>query len=224
MTPVVRCLCLALCACLPGPVNAGAQDAPREQRISTGELREQVRRRPQGVVVPVEITKQGGRVVLQTADSAVNVSNAGAVAQQVRQVPIQAAVGAGPGDSVELQNVQLQATKRWNDLAPTQRAKYRRVDAAQRRMSNIAVTALGANATEAGATGPLCAPGTPGTPGAVFTMPKPGFGCASSRSNCPITPSARWRARVKGVVPAAKAMGMPYCVYPYPPAAPRWGG
>ena len=149
MTPVVRCLCLALCACLPGPVNAWAQDAPREQRISTGELREQVRRRPQGVVVPVEITKHGDRVVLQTADSAVTVSNAGAVAQQVRQVPIQAAVGAGPGDSVELQNVQLQATKRWNDLAPTQRAKYRRVDAAQRRMSNIAVTALGANATEA---------------------------------------------------------------------------
>ena len=134
--------------CLSLPTAASAQDAPREQRISTSELREQVRRRPQGVVVPVEITKQGGKVVLQTADSAVAVSNADAVAQQVRQVPVQAAVIDGPGDSVQLQNVQLQATKRWNDLAPAQRAKYRNVDVAQRRMSSIAETALGADATD----------------------------------------------------------------------------
>ena len=140
---------LILFLCLPLPMAALGQDAPREQRISTGELREQVRRRPQGVVVPVEITKQGGKVVLQTADSAVTVSNADAVAQQVRQMPVQAAVIDGPGDSVQLQNVQLQATKRWNDLAPAQRAKYRNVDVAQRRMSNIAETALGADATEA---------------------------------------------------------------------------
>lgn len=64
---------LALFLCCMPPFTALAQDAPREQRISTGELREQVRRRPQGVVVPVEITKQGGKVVLQTADSAVAV-------------------------------------------------------------------------------------------------------------------------------------------------------
>jgi len=139
---------LALFLSCTWPLVALAQDAPREQRISTSELREQVRRRPQGVVVPVEITKQGGKVVLQTADSAVVVSNADAVAQKVRQVPVQAAVIDGPGDSVQLQNVQLQATKRWNDLAPAQRAKYRNVDAAQRRMSNIAETALGAQATE----------------------------------------------------------------------------
>ena len=131
------------------PVASGAQDAPREQRISTRELREQVRQRPQGVVVPVEITKQGNRVVLQTADSAVSVSNASVVGQQVRQVPVQAALIDGPGDTVQLQDVQLQATKRWNDLAPAQRAKYRNVDTAQRRMSNIAETALGAEATPA---------------------------------------------------------------------------
>lgn len=131
------------------PAIGWAQDAPREQRVSTRELREQVRQRPQGVVVPVEITKQGDRVVLQTADSAVPVSNASAVGQQVRQVPILAAVIDGPGDSVQLQDVQLQATKRWNDLEPAQRAKYRNVDAAQRRMSNIAETALGAEATAA---------------------------------------------------------------------------
>ena len=140
---------LVLFLCCASPLAALAQDAPREQRISTSELREQVRRRPQGVVVPVEITKQGDKVVLQTADSAVAVSNADAVAQQVRQMPVQAAVIDGPGDSVQLQNVQLQATKRWNDLAPAQRAKYRNVDVAQRRMSSIAETALGADATEA---------------------------------------------------------------------------
>lgn len=131
------------------PMTAFAQDVPREQRISSSELREQVRRRPQGVVVPVEITKQGDKVVLQTADSSVAVSNTEAVAQQVRQVPVQAAVIEGPGDSVQLQDVQLQATKRWNDLAPAQRAKYRSVDVAQRRLSDIAETALGAEATDA---------------------------------------------------------------------------
>lgn len=136
-----------LLTCMPLTL-AAAQDVPREQRISSGELREQVRRRPQGVTVPVEITKQGDKVVLQTADSAVTVANPDAVAQAVRQMPVQAVIVDGPGDSVQLQDVQLQATKRWNDLPSAKRAQYRNVDVAQRRLSNAAESALGADATD----------------------------------------------------------------------------
>lgn len=139
----------AVCALLCGlPALAVAQDAPPEQRISTVGLREQVRLRPQGVVVPVEITKQGDKVVLQTADAAVPVANPEAVAQQMRQMPVQAVIVDGPGDSVQLQGVQLQATKRWNDLGPAKRARYRNLDAAQRRLSTAAERALRADANE----------------------------------------------------------------------------
>ena len=131
------------------PPNALAQDAPSNQRIGTDALREQLRRRPQGATVPVEITKQGKRMVLQTADSAVPVANAEAIAPQVRQMPVQALIVDGPGDSVQLQNVQLQATKRWNDLGASKRASYSNVDAAQRRLDAAAQNALAPNATNA---------------------------------------------------------------------------
>lgn len=146
--PVIT-LVLPLCCLQAWPLAASAQDAPREQRISSGSMRQQVQRRPQGVTVPAEITKRGNKVVLQTADSSVEVANPNIVAQQVRQMPVQAAIVDGPGDSVQLQNVQLQATKRWNDLPSAKRAQYRNVDTAQRRLSNVAESALGADATDA---------------------------------------------------------------------------
>jgi Trypsin-like peptidase domain len=155
-SPVVSALACAML--YAGSAWGGAQDAPREQRISSGALHEQVRRRPQGVTVPAEITKQGNKAVLQTADSTVELANPNAVAQQVRQMPVQAVIVDGPGDSVQLQDVQLQATKRWNDLGASKRwndlpsakrARYRNVDAAQRRLSNAAESALGADATDA---------------------------------------------------------------------------
>ncbi len=127
---------------------AFAQDAPKNQRISTDELKQRVRGRPQGAVVPAQITKQGSNMVLQTADSAVKVNNADYLGQQVRQMPVQAVVGAGPGDTVELKDVELQATKRWNDRSPAWRARYGKVDAAQKKLSEAAESALTAEASE----------------------------------------------------------------------------
>ena len=145
--------------------TAAAQDAPTSQRISSGALREQIRRRPQGVTVPVEITKQGDKVVLQTADGAVQVANPNVIAQQVRQMPVQAVVsdaasgapgdaaggaaGSAPDGAVQVQDVQLQASKKWNDRTSTWRAKYRRLDAAQQRLDTVAERALAPDATDA---------------------------------------------------------------------------
>lgn len=133
---------------LASPAVSQAQNAPKTQRISTGEVKKRVRAQPQGAAVPGQITKQGSNMVLQTADSSVKVSNADYLGQQVRQMPVQAVVSEGPGDSVQLENVELQATKRWNDRSPAWRARYGNVDVAQKRMSTAAETALSADATE----------------------------------------------------------------------------
>lgn len=140
---------LCALALLPITSPAMAQDAPVEQRISSGTLHERVRRKPQGVVVPVEITKQGNRTVLQTADGAVPVANPEIVAQQVRQMPVQAVVSAAPGDAVQVQDVELQASKKWNDRAPAAKARHRRLDAAQQRLDTVAERALAPDATDA---------------------------------------------------------------------------
>lgn len=137
-------LLLAVASAAP----ASAQDAPKSQRISTDELKQRVRARPQGAAVPGQITKQGDNMVLQTADSAVKVSNSNYLGQQVRQMPVQAVVGAGPDDTVELKDVELQATKRWNDRSPAWRARYGKVDAAQKKLSDAAQTALAEDASE----------------------------------------------------------------------------
>lgn len=130
------------------PAVATAQDAPRAQRISSGELQRQVQRKPQGVTVPVEISKRGNRLLLQTRDSTIAVSNPDAISANVRQMPVQAVVTQATGNSVRLQGVQLQATKRWNDLPAARRAKYRALDAQQRRVSAAADVALKPNASE----------------------------------------------------------------------------
>jgi V8-like Glu-specific endopeptidase len=127
---------------------AAAQDAPADQRISSGALREQVRRMPQGVAVPAEITRQGDRVVLQTADAAVPVTDPGILARQVRQMPVQATVRAAPGGAVQLQDVRLQASSKWQALAPATRARHRGLDAAQQRLDVAAERALAADASE----------------------------------------------------------------------------
>ncbi|MCL1634269.1 serine protease [Luteimonas sp. SX5] len=138
---------LALMLSLP-PTATQAQNAPKAQRISTGEVKQRMRAQPQGATVPAQITKQGNSMVLQTADSAVKVNNADYLGQQVRQMPVQATVTEGPGDSVEIKAVELQATKRWNDRSPAWRARYGNVDAAQKKLSGIAEKALSAEATD----------------------------------------------------------------------------
>lgn len=130
------------------PQATQAQNAPKAQRISTSEVQQRVRARPQGATVPAQITKQGNSMVLQTADSAVKVSNADYLGQSVRQMPVQAVVTAGPDDSVELKDVELQATKRWNDRSPAWRARYGNVDVAQKKLSTVAEKALSAEATQ----------------------------------------------------------------------------
>lgn len=127
-----------------------AQDAPASQRISSEALRQQVRRKPRGVTVPVEITKQGNRTVLQTADGAVTVANPDIVAQQVRQMPVQAVVSDAPGDAVQVDRLQLQASKKWNDLSSGHRARsrYKDLDAAQRRLDAVAERALAPDASD----------------------------------------------------------------------------
>jgi V8-like Glu-specific endopeptidase len=152
--PFHRALFVAAIACSSfWAATAAAQDAPASQRISSGALREQVRRKPQGVAVPVEITKQGNRTVLQTADGAVRVANPDVIAQQVRQMPVQAVVSdAGGGSSagaVRVQDMQLQASKKWNDRSAAWRTKYRRLDAAQQRLDRVAERALAPDASEA---------------------------------------------------------------------------
>lgn len=136
----------ALGMCLPS--HSPAQDIPSTQRISSDALREQVRRRPQGVAVPVEITKQGDKAVLQTADAAVPVANPEVLAQQVRQMPVQAVVRDAPGDAVEVQDVQLQASRKWSELPAAKRARYQPLDLAQRRLDAVAERALAPDATE----------------------------------------------------------------------------
>ena len=131
-----------------GPSPAFAQDAPKSQRISTDELKQRVRAKPQGAAVPAQITKQGANMVLQTADSAVKVNNADYLGQQVRQMPVQAVVAPGPGDSVELKDVELQASKRWNDRSPAWRARYGKLDSAQKKLDEAAQSALTESASE----------------------------------------------------------------------------
>jgi hypothetical protein len=141
------CAFAAVAACI-APVFA--QDIPAKQRISSGALRERVRTAPpQGVAVPVEITKQGNRVVLQTADRAVPVANPDAVAQQVRQMPVQATVKPAAGGAVEVESVELQASRKWKEVSPAWRSKYRRLDAAQQRLDTVAERALAPGATDA---------------------------------------------------------------------------
>lgn len=130
-----------------GPAHA--QDIPQSQRISTDALREQVRRRPQGAEVPVEISKRGEQVVLQTADAAVPVANPAAISRQVRQLPVQAVVTEAPAGAVRLQDVRLQATKQWEELPDAQRARFPRLDAAQRQLDAAAEKALAPESTDA---------------------------------------------------------------------------
>ena len=143
---------LALTACLAWPcppLPAAAQDAPASQRVGKDVLQERLRRRPQGIVVPAEITRQGNAAVLQTRDAAVPVANPEVIAQQVRQMPVQATVVDAPGDAVRVEEVELQASRKWNDLAPARRARHRNLDVAQRRLDNIAERALAPDASEA---------------------------------------------------------------------------
>ncbi len=122
----------ALCACAVAVSSVcvapvAAQDASPRQRISSGALRERVRTAPpEGVTVPVEISKQGNRAVLQTADRAVPVANPDVLAQQVRQMPVQATVrpappppGAGATTAVEVEALELQASRKWNERNPS---------------------------------------------------------------------------------------------------------
>ncbi|MBF6024098.1 trypsin-like serine peptidase [Lysobacter niastensis] len=134
---------------LPLPLPAFAQDPSPEQRTSTRALERELQRRPQGVTVPAEITKRGGDLVLQTADAAVPVANSEFLGQQVRQLPVEAVVSQGPDDSVNLVDVKLQATKRWESLPAGQRRRFGNVDTAQRKLSAAADTALKPDSTEA---------------------------------------------------------------------------
>ena len=139
-----------LLAALASPV-CPAQDPPPRQMISTRVLHSELRQRPQGVAVPAEISKRGGKLVLQTADAAIPVANPTAIGQDLRQLPVQVVVSetAGASDEVKIGAVKLQATERWQRLDPQQRLKYRNVDAAQRRLGVAADSALRPNATQA---------------------------------------------------------------------------
>lgn len=131
------------------PDAADAQDAPMEQRISKRGMEQKMRQQPQGASVPVEITKRGNKMVLQTADASVEVENTEYMAQQVRQLPVEAVITEGATeDSVRLSDLKLQANQRWQELPQAQRARYPRVEAAQRRLGEVSDTALGADATQ----------------------------------------------------------------------------
>ncbi len=129
-----------------------AQDVPARQRIGSDVLRERVRAAPpQGVAVPVEISKRGNTAVLQTSDATIPISNPDAIAHQVRQLPVQAVVSGAPGGAVEVRKVELRATSKWKER-PTQwraRSRYADLDAAQRRLDVIATRALAPDATDA---------------------------------------------------------------------------
>lgn len=141
---------VAMAMLLPGlPMSASAQDPSPEQRTSTRALERELQRRPQGVTVPAEITKRGAELVLQTADAAVPVANSDFLGQQVRQLPVEAVVSQGPDESVNLVDVKLQATKRWESQSTGQRRRFGSVDTAQRQLSAAADTALRADSTEA---------------------------------------------------------------------------
>ncbi|MFA6985669.1 MAG: trypsin-like peptidase domain-containing protein [Arenimonas sp.] len=144
-----RCCVVALLTTALLPFAVNAQDPPPQQRLSTSALKQQVQRRPQGVEVPAELTKQGNKLVLQTADSAVPIANAQFLSQQVRQLPVEVVVSEGPGDSVKLEEVKLQATKRWEELSNAQRQRYGAIDVAQRRLDRMAQSALNSTATRA---------------------------------------------------------------------------
>ena len=96
----------------------------------------------------VEITKRGDEAVIQAADKTVRVKNSEFVGQQMRQLPVVAKLQAAPDNSVRIQSLSLQATARWDGLSDQLKQRYRRVDAAQRRLAVVAKDALKADAKE----------------------------------------------------------------------------
>ena len=129
-------------------ICAHAQDIPKTQRISTEALRQQVRSRPQGTEVPVDITKRGDDVVLQTADGAVKVANPEVISNRVQQLPAQVVVTPATGGAVEIEGVRLQATKKWEAFQAKDQARYRKLENAQRKLDEAAQKYIGTNSSE----------------------------------------------------------------------------
>ena len=123
-----------------------------QQRVSTRELRNEFRRSDR-VRVPVEVSRRGEEVVLQTSDDSVRVANPAAISQFVRQLPVRADVVRDGTDVVQVRGVTLEASEswkqQWQKLGPREKRRYQRIDAAQRRVSVAADEALATDATEA---------------------------------------------------------------------------
>ena len=86
--------------------------------------------------------------MIQAADKSVRVKNSDFIGQQMRQLPVVARLQAAPDNSVRIQSLSLQATARWDGLSDQLRQRYRQVDAAQRRLAEVAKDALKADAQE----------------------------------------------------------------------------
>jgi V8-like Glu-specific endopeptidase len=129
------------------PVPLRTRDQIVQQRISSPELNRalQTQRR---VTVPVEVTKRGNDVVLQTADGTVQVSNPRFLGAQVRQLPVEAVVTRAADDSVQVRKLDLQATTNWSRLPDDRKQRFSSLDVAQQQVAATADKALANDSTE----------------------------------------------------------------------------
>ena len=98
--------------------------------------------------MPVDITKRGDDVVLQTADGAVKVANPEVISNRVQQLPAQVVVTPATGGAVEIEGVRLQATKKWEAFQAKDQARYRKLENAQRKLDEAAQKYIGTNSSE----------------------------------------------------------------------------
>lgn len=119
-----------------------------EQRVDSAVITRQIERRGRAEV-PVEVTKRGSRVVLQTADRSVAVSNPEVLSRDVRQLPVRVSVTRGEAAAVRIDGVRLQAALAWEQRSSRTKSKFAAVTSAVTRVDTAAARALSPTGTEA---------------------------------------------------------------------------
>jgi len=99
-------------------------------------------------VFAVDIKRRGDKIVVQTEDKSLEVSNPNTVSTYARHLPVEAKLSLDPQQKVKVQDLSLEATSKWKRAAFRAKADYHRITEAYDRLDAVAKRALGPDARE----------------------------------------------------------------------------
>jgi len=133
---------LALLVLLCGAAPAGAD---MKAQLTSREMLDKARTDDK---LPVDIRQRGAKIVVQTEDKPIEVKNSKAVSPYVQGLPVEAKIDVLSQSQVELKDVSLEVTGKWQRAHDREKTGFDRINRAYERLDAVAERALAPQADE----------------------------------------------------------------------------